>query len=59
VTERSWIAAAACLFLTLLAFIRYADQRYKSTERAYTYFVAMNRPERKRKRRESRTTTVE
>jgi hypothetical protein len=51
--------AAACLFLTLLAFIRYADQRYKSTERAYTYFVAMNRPERKRKRRESRTTTVE
>jgi hypothetical protein len=36
----AWIELSLCLGLMLLAFLRYADQRFKSTELAYTYFVA-------------------
>jgi len=42
------IGSAACLLLMVLSFLRYADQRFKSTQLAYAYLIALdtlNRPD--------------
>lgn len=36
-----WIATAVCGALGAGSFLRYADQRLKSTDQAYTYFIAL------------------
>lgn len=39
----AWVEIGVCLGLAFLAFFRYADQRYKSTELAYIYLVALDK----------------
>ena len=41
VYKGAWLSVAACFVLVALAFFRYADQRFKSTQLAYIYVVAM------------------
>ena len=41
--KAAWVEIGVCLALAVLAFFRYADQRYKSTELAYIYLVAMDK----------------
>lgn len=39
----AWIELGACIFLIVLSFVRYADQRFKSTQLAYTYLIALEK----------------
>ncbi len=40
-TKLAWLAALVSVFLMGLSFVRYADQRYKSTALAYTCLLVM------------------
>lgn len=37
------IGTAVCLLLMVLSFLRYAEQRFKSTQLAYTYLIALDK----------------
>jgi hypothetical protein len=41
-TQGMGAAAGACVVMMFLAFWRYCDQRWKSTELAYTYLIALD-----------------
>lgn len=41
--KRAWIELAACAALVALSFFRYADQRFKSTQLAYVYLIALDK----------------
>jgi hypothetical protein len=40
--KMAWAQVAGCLVLMGLSFVRYADQRFKSTDLAYTYLIVLD-----------------